>query len=286
MSPTPAARLRRSVWLPNLATFLLLAVFIGLAYLAQSLFPPRFDREFLLAAGLVMSLVPAVLWIAFFYRMDANEPEPKGMIVRVFLLGALLASGLGLPLIGLFDLSEWLYAAPWVTLLGAVLVIGFIQEFLKYAAVRFSVYRSLEFSERTDGIIYSVAAGLGYATVLNINFMLENGGGNLGLAATRIVLTALAQASFAGVCGYFLGRQRFETRPLWWMPLGLGLSALLNGLFFYLWGTLKRNGGDMVGGAMNPWIGLGLAAALAALTAAGLAWLIRRDQQRFAPEEV
>ncbi len=286
MSPARTGRLRRSVWLPNLATFVLLAVVIGLAYLVQSLFPPRFDRDFLLAAGLIMSLVPAALWIAFFYRMDANEPEPKGMIVRVFLLGALLASGLGLPLISLFNLPDWLYAAPWVTLLGAVLVLGFTQEFLKYAAVRFSVYRLPEFSERTDGIIYAVAAGLGYATVLNVEFMLDSGGGNLGLAAARIVLTALAQASFAGVTGYFLGRQRFEARPLWWMPLGLTISALLNGLFFYLWGTLKRSSGGMIGGNLNPWIGLGLAAALAALTAFCLAWLIQRDQRRFAPEEV
>ncbi|WP_371079223.1 PrsW family glutamic-type intramembrane protease, partial [Salmonella enterica] len=108
-----------------------------------------------------------------------------------------------------------------------------------YAAVRFSVYRSKEFDERTDGIIYATAAGLGFATALNISFVVGSGGVDLGLGAIRIVVTALAQASFAGIVGYFLAKEKLEGKPIWWMPFGVTLAAVLNGLFFFLRGRVS-----------------------------------------------
>ena len=145
------------------------------------------------------------------------------------------------------------------------------QEFLKYAAVRFSVYYAADFDEAIDGIIYTTAVAVGFAVVLNINFVVSSGGVNLGSGAIRIVLTTLAQASFAGVVGYFLGRMKFEKRPLWWMPLGLTIAAALNSLFYFLRGTLSQGGL----GAVNSWVGL----VLAALLAGGITWFLSRSIQ-------
>ena len=39
---------------------------------------------------LLVSILPGVLWLAFFYRQDRYEPEPKRVIVRVFLGGMLM----------------------------------------------------------------------------------------------------------------------------------------------------------------------------------------------------
>jgi RsiW-degrading membrane proteinase PrsW (M82 family) len=143
------------------------------------------------------------------------------MIVQMFILGGLLASAVGIPVVeNLFAVPEWLPGSPaWAKLLGGFLIVGFTQEFLKYAAVRFSVYFSDEFDEAIDGIIYTTAAAIGYATMLNINFVVSSGGVDLGAGSVRIVLTTLAHASFAGISGYFLGRMKFERRPLYWMPL-------------------------------------------------------------------
>src|SRR5690606_5723610 len=118
----------------------------------------------------------------------------------------------------LFDVPGWLSGSPaWAQLLGGFLIVGMTQEFLKYAAVRFSVYDAADFNEAIDGIIYTTAVAIGYALVLNIDFVVSSGGVDLGSGAIRMVLTTLAQASFAGVSGYFLGRMKFEKRPLWWM---------------------------------------------------------------------
>jgi protease PrsW len=280
LAAAEAKRSKKSLWLPNLLTFVMLGIFVLAAFLIEKLIQPAFTTTGLIAIGVVMAFIPAALWIIFFYRQDRLEPEPKGLVLQVFILGGLLAAAIGMPLVNnVFQVSTWLYTSAWTNLLGAILVIGFTQEFLKYAAVRFSVYHSAEFDERTDGIIYATAAGLGFATVLNIAFVVDSGGVNLGMGAIRLVLTALAQASFAGVTGYFLGREKLDGKPAWWMPLGFLLAAILNGLFFYLWGNLSRAQITVSGGFVNPWAGLALAAVIALATTGVLYWLISRDEK-------
>jgi len=255
-----------------------LVVFVVLVASLAQVLGVQFTPTSLLLVGVLLSLAPAALWLVFFYRQDLHEPEPKVMVARVFLLGALLAAALDRPLIsGLFQTQDWLRSDALTHILGSILVVGFIQEFLKYAAVRYSVYDSVEYDERTDGVIYATAAGLGYATVLNVAFVIEGGGVALGAGVIRIVVTALAHASFAGVSGYFLGRAKFESEPIWWMPAGLTLAAVLNGVFFYVRDEVTRGSISVTGGAVNAWTGLALAAVLAAVTTLVVAWLVRRD---------
>ena len=280
MSELKKSFLRKSHNKSNLITIIILAVFVLLVYGFQALVKPEFGPTSLIIAGIIIAIIPAILWLVFFYQQDVLEPEPKGMVLQVFVLGGLVAAALGIPVINAFNLPSWLYNNVWITILGSILVVGFTQEFLKYAAVRFSVFSSNEFDERVDGIIYSTAAGLGFATAMNITFIVESGGVDLTMAAIRVVLVALAQASFAGVTGYFMGRDKLEDRPAWWMPLGVTIAAVLNGLFYYLWGTLKRPSFSAGGAYVNPWTGLILAAVLAVAIMAVLTRLIDRDQQR------
>ena len=268
---------RRSVWSAGLAHIagqvLFVLVVVGLVALVK----PMLSGWTLVAAGLVLALIPAILWLAFFYRQDRLEPEPKGYVIGVFLLGALLAQGVGIPLVErVYEAPRWLPLNVWTDLLGSILVIGFVQEALKYAAVRYSVYPSAEFDERVDGVVYGTAAGLGYATMLNVHYVVASGGVDLQVGVIRIAVTALAQASFAGLTGYFLGRARFEDEPVWWLPGGLALAAVLNGLFAFLSGELTTTSLSLSGGGFSPWPGLILAAVVAAATFAALNYLIRR----------
>lgn len=271
---------RQGVWKTNLLTIGLMVLFVVIVYAVDAVVKPVFSGVALPLAGMLLSLIPAGLWLAFFYRMDRLEPEPRSMVLGVFLLGALLAAAIGIPLTdSFFGVGRWIYQSGLVQILGGILVIGFVQEFLKYAAVRFSVYSSNEFDERTDGIIYSTAAGLGFATALNVMFVIASGGVDLGNGVIRITITALAQASFSGVVGYFLAREKLEGKPAWWMPMGVAIAATLNGLFFFLRGRVQS--GSLSGGAdfLSTWAGLALAAVLAGGVTYLLSWLIRRDQQ-------
>ena len=226
--------IRKSVIRSSIIAFISLGIFLALAFLVERLLQPVFTQDSLVWVGAGMSLIPAVLWLFFFYMQDRLEPEPKSMVIEVFILGALLAAAVGIPLVNnVFNVSSWIYDSLAVNFAGAILVIGFTQEFLKFAAVRFSIFRSDEFDERTDGIIYATAAGLGYATVLNISFIISSGGASLGMAAIRLVLTALAQASFAGVTGYFLGREKIRKAAFLVATRGFVYSRSFEWCIFY-----------------------------------------------------
>jgi RsiW-degrading membrane proteinase PrsW (M82 family) len=269
---------RPHTWRSSILLVVGLVVFVAIVYALDSLLKPVLTGTELILAGVLLALIPALIWMVFFYIQDRLEPEPKGYILGVFLLGAILASGVGIPLVdNFFQVSKWIYTNTAATILGSILVVGFIQEFIKYAAVRYSIYLSGEFDEATDGVIYATAAGLGYATVLNIQFVIISGGAALGSSVIRMVVVALAQASFAGITGYFLGRAKFEKKAWWWMPAGLTLAAVGNGLFNWLRGLLVQRGISLTSAASNPWLGLVLAAVVACITLGMILWLIRRN---------
>ena len=139
------------------------------------------------------------------------------------------------------------------------------------------MFRSAEFDERIDGIIYGAAAGLGYATYLNVQYVVANGGVDLAIGAVRIAVVALAQASFAGVTGYFLGRAKFENRGPFWLPVGVFLAAVLNGVVNTLLSEITRSGLRP-----TPLNGLALAALVAAVTFIVLFGVLRRGSRTVA----
>ncbi|MBN2003319.1 MAG: PrsW family intramembrane metalloprotease [Anaerolineae bacterium] len=268
---------RRSFWRAGVGLIVGQVVFVLLVELLVALLHPTFSGAMLVVAGLGLALISALIWLVFFYLQDRLEPEPKGYILMVFLLGALLAQAVDLPLLrDVFEVQRWIPQSPLGGLLGSILVVGFVQEFLKYIAVRYSVYPLPEFDERIDGVIYGTAAGLGYATMLNLNYVVSSGGVNLQVGVIRIVVTALAQASFAGLSGYFLGRAKFEEEPIWWLPGGVALAATLNGVFTWLRGELTTTSLKLTGGGFNPWPGLILATIMALGVLGALYYLMRR----------
>jgi len=143
-----------------------------------------------------------------------------------------------------------------------------------YAAVRVVVFDNPEFDERLDGIIYAVAAGLGVATVNNFAYVLQHGGVNLDVGSIRMVTNTLGYASAAAVLGYFLGQARFEKVPIFYLPLGVLLGALLTGLYFFI---LDRAGASSLTG--DPWRDLLLGIFLALVTMAAVGWLVRRSNE-------
>lgn len=234
---------RRGMWLAMLVLIIGLAAFVAGIFFAAPALRTNLQGPWLTIAGLLVALVPAAVWLSVFYLQDRAEPEPKQFVLGVFILGVLLAAAAGQPLIqDVFGVNRWAGSSLFLQLLAGTCIVGITQEFLKYAAVRYSIFRSVEFDERIDGIIYGAAAGLGYATFLNVQYVLQNGGVDLGIGAVRIAVIALAHASFAGVTGYFLGRAKFENRGPFWLPAGLLLAAILNGVVSTLLKEITRSG--------------------------------------------
>jgi protease PrsW len=224
------------------------------------------------------AMVPAALWLGFFYLMDRHEPEPKQLVVGVCVLGALVAGPLA-------DFVQF-QAVPRQALevhglspialdrvLYAVLVAGLAQEMCKYAVVRYTVYLSREFDEPMDGIVYMMACGTGFAVWANYHRLSDQGHtALLSSAAAQAVVTTLAHASFAGFLGYVMGRAKFSRRSakVRGVLLFLGLlgAAALNGQFAIVESLVTP-----VGMAQVPWRGVGYAA-LCASAVFMVIWLL------------
>lgn len=232
------------------------------------------DRTQSIVVGVVLAIVPSALWLLYFYQQDRLEPEPKTMVAQVFLLALLLTQAVGLPLINnVFRVADWAPGSMWTSLGASILIYGFILQAVTYAAVRL-VYSSPEFDERMDGIVYGTVAGLGVATLLNLRYIVDNEGVALAPGVVETVTTALAQASFAGLMGYFMAQAKFEHKPAWWVPLGFTVAAVLNGLFTWLLSEVS-----VAGMGVSVWrsLALGLVVALAVFSV--LVFLMRQTTE-------
>lgn len=268
-----ARRAPRRIVRGQLVLLLGLALYVGVVRAVEALWSPDPQAVGWLPA-LVIVLVPAAIWLIYFYLMDRYEPEPTHYVLSTFLLGALVAHPLARWVIhDLFTVESWIGLSPLSVehIAGSFLVVGAAQELIKYVVVRYTVYLSDEFDEPADGIVYATATGIGFATALN--FELVSSGVLLTFSAINVTITTLAHACFSGVMGYALGQARFAARGGQKIQIvGLLAAVALNGAFFLLQDLVVRP--DI---HLAPWRGLILSALFTAAVFGAISLLMRRS---------
>lgn len=188
----------------------------------------------LIPAALI-AFIPGLLWVWYFYKKDIHEPEPKIYIIKVFILGAisvLPAAAMERAILYLYP-NRQMPTDLFSLLLFTIFVVGLVEEFWKYAAVRYTVYNTREFDEHPmDGLIYAVAAGLGFAAMENLFYTTSFG---YGTGLVRAVVTTLAHASFSGIVGYNLGLAKMNPqRETYFIVRGLILASILHGIYNFI----------------------------------------------------
>ncbi len=181
-----------------------------------------------------------LFWLWFFSRKDAAEPEPRGVLIKVFVFGALSGFGaiVARPFFELsnpYTMDEWLFHA-----FDAFLVTSLSEELLKSIALLGILYNHPDFDEPVDGMIYGVAIALGFASLENYLY-LERTEQPL-LAVQRSFTSSLAHVSFTGIFGYFVARAKFADKShqaLGLIFLGFLTAFVLHGAYdlFLILGT-------------------------------------------------
>ena len=185
---------------------------------------------------LVIAIAPAVALFLFFYLRDKYRREPIGVMLVTFALGAASLVPAAITSLSLQKLTGWRSSTPSLVqaLLGAMIIVGLVEEGAKFLVVRFYAYHLPEFDEPYDGIMYSVMAALGFATLENIIYILSNGAGTGVMRA----LLAMPSHAFDGVLmGYFLGEAKFARNDRvgnWLSAIGFGLAVLAHGLYDFI----------------------------------------------------
>ncbi|MDD7684306.1 PrsW family glutamic-type intramembrane protease [Eubacterium pyruvativorans] len=159
---------------------------------------------------LLAALIPPFILLVKVYRMDTIEKEPKGLIFRLVLAGALTVipagflEGIGIgsvltPLVG----KENIYLYNF---LQYFLVVGIAEEGVKHFALRKITWSSPEFNYRFDAVVYAVSVSLGFAAAENISYVFSYG---LSVALVRAVTSIPGHAIFGIYMGYYYGMARW-----------------------------------------------------------------------------
>lgn len=168
----------------------------------------------------LLSAVPAFLLVALVWKQDIVDNEPIDTLAVTFVLSVLFAS-----FAALFNsvLGGMFRAVPVVgTILFFFLVVGPLEELVKWLAVRLHAYRTESFDAVIDGAVYGAVAGLGFATIENVLYVargfVEAGGvdagakaieGAVGMAFSR-GLAGPGHVIYSAWAGYYLGLAKYN----------------------------------------------------------------------------
>ncbi|TSC91289.1 MAG: Protease prsW [Parcubacteria group bacterium Gr01-1014_2] len=184
----------------------------------------------------ILGFLPSIVWLSLFLTKDPR-PEPKYLIIKVFLFGIIIA-----PVVVLIEAIISGVASEISFLPRAMIffsLAAFVEEYMKYWVVRNSVVSKPDFDEPHDSIIYMIAAALGFAAMENILIAFkiypEGFTATLGVIALRFTGATLLHALASGIVGYFLGLAwffyHFKKQII---VLGLTIASLLHLVFNYL----------------------------------------------------
>ncbi len=171
----------------------------------------------------VLAYAPGLFWLWYFFKKDL-EPEPLHLIRNCFFFGMLSV----IPA-GLIEAH-----VPSSRVLQTVIGAPVIEESCKFLTVYFTIYGSSEFDEPMDGVIYSVAVALGFASLENVLYLsraYHSTEGSLPMITViRGFFSVPGHALFAVMWGYPMGIAKFSTNP---RDKGLVTLGLISGMLFH-----------------------------------------------------
>lgn len=187
---------------------------------------------------LAIGLSPVIFLFSWVYLRDKNNKEPFLLLALVFILGAATV----IPAIPIEQkITEMLQASPGRDMMAAFfyafVVAALTEEMLKYFVLRVVAYGRQSFDEPYDGIMYAVAASLGFAAAENLLYIMSFG---IQTGVLRMFTAVPGHMMFGVLMGYFVGMAKFKpgrSRGLLLHLVGILAAVTVHGLydFFLMW---------------------------------------------------
>ncbi len=182
---------------------------------------------------LLFGFLPSFAWLFFFLKEDLH-PEPKKMIVRVFVAGGVVT------FVAVF---VELFAQSFLALFGvfkdhpvSFFIFAAIEEILKFCAAYWIIRRSAFFNEPVDAMIYTVIAALGFALVENVAVIakMEDLSYAVGVLTLRFIGATLLHSLSSALLGYYWALGLLRGRLFAFLIKGFLFASLLHLAFNYL----------------------------------------------------
>jgi RsiW-degrading membrane proteinase PrsW (M82 family) len=184
----------------------------------------------------LFAILPSFLWLNFYLRED-QRPEPKLMVLKVFLFGMAIAFlALSIEIVLISGIESIKLSEKIVSLIKIFFVTALVEEFLKFLVVREAVFESKELDEPVDCMIYMIIAGLGFAATENMLLLFplksEIFGKLFQISFLRFVSATFLHALSSAVVGFFIGLSFFrKEKRLKLILLGLLIAICLHGFY-------------------------------------------------------
>jgi RsiW-degrading membrane proteinase PrsW (M82 family) len=247
-------------------------------------------RRLYLPIGVGISTIPVGLWLGFSWWRERSVPQPRSKLILVAVVSALTANAIGIPLVESFlQVDKWLPLESAINrIIGYTFTQGLVQAVLTYLVIRYLVWPDY-FRTRLDSIAYGAASAVGYATIMNLHFVLS-GSPSPDTAAFRVFDALAVQLAINIIIGYGLSEVRFNARPF---PILLAatvaLASFIGGLAIPLRAGLTNASLAQGISAVSPIRGFLFSTALLAVVAFVFAFLFdnaeRQDAEAAAQRE-
>ena len=151
---------------------------------------------------IIAALLPAIVLLVYVYHKDKVEKEPVRLIARVFFLGVVAGPVAAIIETLLINTFESVLPSGIVLLVLEFFVgVAMVEEALKYLALS-TVKNNPAFNYVFDGIVYAVAAALGFAALENLLYVFDGG---LEVALSRAIFSVPGHCADGVVMGCFFG---------------------------------------------------------------------------------
>lgn len=178
-----------------------------------------------------LAVGPGIALAVYIYYSDRWDPEPKKLVVKGFIWGALAvfpATFYEETFVKILGWEASFNETWWQTVISAFLGIAVAEEVCKFFFLKEFIYEDPNFNDPFDGIVYGGMIGCGFATMENILYVVSSG------YETGILrmFTAVPSHVFLGIIlGYFMGKAKFCPNPWKHLMLGLVTVIILHGTY-------------------------------------------------------
>jgi len=183
---------------------------------------------------LLAAILPAVVLVLYAYKQD-QFPEPPRIVFKTFLFGCATVLAINLIIPVLDNYNEEFFSGETYYFFDSFIRAAFVEEFFKACVIIFYCTRKTAFDEPMDGVIYGIAASLGFAAYENISYVLYfEKVPSFDIALVR-AFTAIPMHALCGVVmGFLISQSIFENKHNYLnLFLALFIPVGIHGLYNY-----------------------------------------------------
>ena len=157
---------------------------------------------------LALAVLPSLVLFYIVWKFDRYEKEPPKLLWALFGLGAATTVSAAIIelLFGDVILAGMDHQGMLYILIENSLIVAVCEEAGKYIVLKKVTWKHPAFNYTFDAVVYAVTVSLGFATLENILYLVENG---IGVALIRAVFSVPGHVIDAIFMGYYYGTAKY-----------------------------------------------------------------------------